>query len=65
MNELRSTYKTFEEGLEDYLAQKRSQERDCGNCQPPSEEEIQRLTSRFKRWWEMEDFKLPATDWWP
>jgi len=64
MNELHKKFKTFEKGLDFYLTQMERQERDCGNCQPPSEEEIKANTEQFKVMWEMENFKLPATNWW-
>ena len=64
MNELRTKYKSFSEGLEDFLAIQQAQERDCGNYEPMSQQEKERLTKTFKSWWEMDSFALPKGNWW-
>lgn len=63
MNELRKNFKSFEEGLKHYLYMMQCQEKDCGNCAPPTEEELKNLKERFKKFWEMEDFEMPKNCW--
>ena len=58
MNELRKNYKSFEEGLKDYIASFMAAERDFGCYAPPNEEEKKWLTERFKSLWEAEDCKM-------
>ena len=54
MNFLKNKYRNYKEGLEDFLSQKQSMERDCGNYQPPTKEDIERWTNTFQTFWEME-----------
>ena len=58
MNEIRKNYKTFEDGLKDYIGSFMQAERDFGCCAPPNEQEKKRLTDQFKALWEKEDCKL-------
>ena len=58
MNELRKNYKTFEEGLVDYIGSFMEAERDFGCYAPPNEEEKKRLTERFKTLWDAENCKM-------
>ena len=64
MNELRKKYKSYSEGLADFLAIQQAQERDCGNYEPMSQEEKERLTEMFKDWWDLEEFQMPKGNWW-
>jgi hypothetical protein len=54
MNELRKNYKTFEEGLKDYVASFMEAEKDFGNRSQPNEQEMKQLTEQFKALWEAE-----------
>ena len=58
MNELRKNYKTFEDGLKDYIASFMAAEKDFGCCAQPNEEEKERLTQQFKNLWEAEDCSM-------
>ena len=58
MNELRKNYKTFEEGLKDYVANWKAREKDFGNYSEPNEKELKQLTDRFKVLWESENCKM-------
>ena len=58
MNELRKNYKSFEEGLKEYIASFMEAEIDFGGYAPPNEEEKKRLTEQFKSLWEAENCKM-------
>lgn len=62
MNELRKNYKSFEDGLKDYVASFMEAEKDFGNQAQPSEEEMERLRAEFKVLWEKENCTMEEAE---
>ena len=61
MNFLKEKYKNYEDGLKDFLSQKQSMERDCGNHLPPTKEDTERWTNTFQYFWNLEELEsLPG-----
>lgn len=62
MNEIRQTYKTFEEGFKAYIANFMDAEHDFGCYAPPNEKEMKRFESQFRKLWEAENATLAAME---